>query len=623
MDVARSVSLDVLVEHLERLDTVAVVAMVEEAVGDGRAISDVVGSLLLPAWRQLDERAGDGEVDRATIGAAAVITRRALARAVVVAGPAAVASNRAPVMVVSSSTSADVLGADVVGELVTAAGWPVDVLSGPPMEDEIVAHLKARRPAALIVTFVETVDLPNAGRMIAAAHGEGIPVIAWGPAFGTDALRTERLGAAAWAPSLEAITSTLEQWHTSAPALVAAPELPAGYAELEADRAALLIATAKISGGDGEANHWAQRTALRVLGQLSAAVLVGDSRVLTEHLDMERRELARHQLLDVHLLGLVDALAGALPETTGPARAYVLACRDELREALVSSRPRPTGIVTVSSRPARSFTGEVGGAAPEAPETVGPGGNRGQSFTDILLLASLSCQTPFALVSVPQSKGKWNTLSHGFEQRDGLNDARLFDFVAARIEPIEIADLSNFPSLSGCPLSAPPHSLRWIYAAPLRDPAGKVLGVVAVLDKWLREGSRREQRAMLAVSRQMGALLSQRRQTVPAPVAAPGSPTWPVSTGVQVAPAATNGRGAGRSVVGVRRAVTLPEGQQLLRSHEVAVLFDVTERTVINWAAANKLPSLRTIGGHLRFHSEDVLELLAGRTSGQRPAVGD
>ena len=55
--------------------------------------------------------------------------------------------------------------------------------------------------------------------------------------------------------------------------------------------------------------------------------------------------------------------------------------------------------------------------------------------------------------------------------------------------------------------------------------------------------------------------------------------------------------------------------QHLLRSHEVAVLFDVTERTVINWAASKKLPSLRTAGGHLRFRSEDVVALLAGRTT--------
>jgi excisionase family DNA binding protein len=62
--------------------------------------------------------------------------------------------------------------------------------------------------------------------------------------------------------------------------------------------------------------------------------------------------------------------------------------------------------------------------------------------------------------------------------------------------------------------------------------------------------------------------------------------------------------------------------QHLLRSHEVAVLFDVTERTVINWASSNKLPSLRTAGGHLRFRSEDVLALLAVRSGNGRPPDG-
>ena len=52
------------------------------------------------------------------------------------------------------------------------------------------------------------------------------------------------------------------------------------------------------------------------------------------------------------------------------------------------------------------------------------------------------------------------------------------------------------------------------------------------------------------------------------------------------------------------------DGHSLLRSHEVAALFDVTERTVINWAASGKLACLRTVGGHLRFRSEDVMSLL-------------
>ena len=617
-------SLDALVEHLEHLDAAAVVAMAEEAVGAGQAISEVIGSLLLPAWRQLDQRAGDGEVDQATIGAATTITRRALARAALVAGTAAVPSDRPPVMVVSSSTSADLLGADVVGEIVTAAGWPVDILSGSPAVGTIVAQVNLRRPAAMIVTFVETADLPTAGRVIAAVHDEGIPVIAWGPAFGPDALRTEALGAEVWAPSLEVITSTLDLWRESPPTLAPPLDPPASYTALVSERSALLLATAAISGWDRMASEWAQRTAPGIVDHLMAAVLVGDGRVLDEQVEFERKGLARNHLLDVHLLGLVDALAGALPESTQPGRSYVIACRDHLRRALVSSRPPPSpgeaGKVTLSSRPARGLAGSAD-ATSAVPEVAAA--NPGQLFTDILLLAALSCQTPFALVSVPQSNGQWSTLSYGFDQREGLNDSRLFNLVCGRTEPLEIPELAAFPGLSGCPLALPPHSLRWAYAAPLRSSTGTILGVVAVLDRWSREASRREQRAMQAVTRQLVAHLSQRRKamsTVMAPTPAPG---WAAPSTAAVASVATGGRTERiTGLVGLRRAVSMPEGQQLLRSHEVAVLFDVTERTVINWAAAGKLASLRTIGGHLRFHSEDVLALLAGRSSGQRPAVG-
>lgn len=48
----------------------------------------------------------------------------------------------------------------------------------------------------------------------------------------------------------------------------------------------------------------------------------------------------------------------------------------------------------------------------------------------------------------------------------------------------------------------------------------------------------------------------------------------------------------------------------LLRSHQVAVAFGVSERTLINWAASGKLPSVRTVGGQFRFRQEDVAALL-------------
>ncbi len=49
---------------------------------------------------------------------------------------------------------------------------------------------------------------------------------------------------------------------------------------------------------------------------------------------------------------------------------------------------------------------------------------------------------------------------------------------------------------------------------------------------------------------------------------------------------------------------------RLLRTHEVAVLFQVSERAVTDWAARGRLPSVRTPGGHRRYPARAVRELL-------------
>lgn len=60
--------------------------------------------------------------------------------------------------------------------------------------------------------------------------------------------------------------------------------------------------------------------------------------------------------------------------------------------------------------------------------------------------------------------------------------------------------------------------------------------------------------------------------------------------------------------------LSAPDGQgvvdRLLRTHEVAVLFQVSERAVTDWAARGRLPSVRTPGGHRRYPASAVRELL-------------
>ncbi len=52
-------------------------------------------------------------------------------------------------------------------------------------------------------------------------------------------------------------------------------------------------------------------------------------------------------------------------------------------------------------------------------------------------------------------------------------------------------------------------------------------------------------------------------------------------------------------------------GERLLTPSEVAALFRVDPKTVTRWAAAGRISSIRTPGGHRRFRESEVRTLLA------------
>lgn len=56
----------------------------------------------------------------------------------------------------------------------------------------------------------------------------------------------------------------------------------------------------------------------------------------------------------------------------------------------------------------------------------------------------------------------------------------------------------------------------------------------------------------------------------------------------------------------------LPESLRgrLLRTREVALLFQVSERAVTDWARRGRIPSVRTPGGHRRYPAEQIWSLL-------------
>jgi excisionase family DNA binding protein len=53
-------------------------------------------------------------------------------------------------------------------------------------------------------------------------------------------------------------------------------------------------------------------------------------------------------------------------------------------------------------------------------------------------------------------------------------------------------------------------------------------------------------------------------------------------------------------------------GDRLMTPGEVAALFRVDPKTVTRWAAAGRISSIRTPGGHRRFRESEVKALLEG-----------
>ena len=66
---------------------------------------------------------------------------------------------------------------------------------------------------------------------------------------------------------------------------------------------------------------------------------------------------------------------------------------------------------------------------------------------------------------------------------------------------------------------------------------------------------------------------------------------------------------------------TTQQRDRLLTPGEVATLFRVDPKTVTRWAAAGRIGSIRTPGGHRRFRESEVRALLRGDTAGAVASV--
>jgi excisionase family DNA binding protein len=580
-DLAR---LDRLEACLRDLDHGGAVALVQQASLEGVELESLVTGLLAPALVEVGRQWAADEVEPAVALAAAAIVRSCLPRAS--SPPGSTVADGRTVAVCCPPGEEHEIPAEMVSELLRQRGWQALHLGAGATPEQMPSFLAAQRPQALLISATTPCGLAGAARMVAVAQGVGVPVLVGGAAFDGDGSRASQIGAAGWARSAADAVALLEAWSVNPPALAPHP-LPAEFVLFEAwlpeiRRAALDVAGHNRGGDDRDSAAAAYDQLDLVLRHVEATVLVGDKSLFIDFLSVRRSYCEAHHLALGSLDETLQAVACALPAEMPSTRDLLQAGRAHLAGTgrLITG---PTVGAATSSPTRATFH-----STPARPEPTVD--RAGRVFTDLLFVAAKSCQVPLVLISLVQPDGRWSTLRHipagsAASRRDQVGEELLFALVAAQADVTEITNLADHPQLAGAAMARCPNGFRFAYGVPLRaTPRGAVLGVLCLLDRRTRVFSSRESQAIAAVARQVTAQLARRR-----PAEAPAT--------AKDTPALLSHYGEGRR----------------LRSHEVAVLFDVTDRTVINWAASNRLPSVRTVGGHLRFRHDHVLALLAGR----------
>lgn len=134
-----------------------------------------------------------------------------------------------------------------------------------------------------------------------------------------------------------------------------------------------------------------------------------------------------------------------------------------------------------------------------------------QAFDDLVLLASIICNTPIALISLVDEDRQW------FKSKVGLSISetpREIAFCATAIRQADVfvvPDTLNDERFRNNPLVVSEPNIRFYAGAPLINEEGHALGTICVIDRTPREFGLGQEAALKALSRVVLAQLEFRR----------------------------------------------------------------------------------------------------------------
>jgi methanogenic corrinoid protein MtbC1 len=204
---------DGFTDFLNLGDRSGALGRIEHLLGLGVTAHELISEVLAPAQKQVGERWESGQWTVEDEHAATATTEEALA---LIAGRNTTEVSKGHVVACCVPGERHALAGKMFAELIRAEGWRVTYLGSGMLAEHLGRYLATTRPLALAISATMAPSLSTVRITIANAHAAGVPVLAGGIAFGTDARVAASLGVDEWAADLDGALDILERWRREA-----------------------------------------------------------------------------------------------------------------------------------------------------------------------------------------------------------------------------------------------------------------------------------------------------------------------------------------------------------------------------------------------------------------------
>jgi methanogenic corrinoid protein MtbC1 len=291
-------------------DVSLAVRLASSLLAGGLPFDELSADILSPVQQDVGRRWAEGDLTIAEEHAASAAVEELIVRVGATMEP----SSGPAVVVTTAESDLHALGGRVVATALALDGFRVRFLGTSVPPSDLADFLDAQAPFALVLSCSLPAAIANASCSIAAAHEQGVPVLAGGRALVHEE-RAVKIGADAHGVTPRDVVAILQAWQDAPPSHLAPVPDPVPERAAFARRAPLLIAAAlsDVVLADGRDRMLAEELD-RLCQVLEGGLLLADDGMVREHIEWLRVTGPMHGVPLASLNAALDALALAMDD---------------------------------------------------------------------------------------------------------------------------------------------------------------------------------------------------------------------------------------------------------------------------------------------------------------------